>query len=120
MGDIPSILQKVFTLPWLTQVGCPPPHTHPLNFLLFPCLLPLTLSQTTWEGVNDCYNFCLFVLSGDIKIIEQICSLTGMAFAKEQNTYLKCVGFPEFLLWLIRLRAPHSVHEDAGSTPGAQ
>lgn len=39
-------------------------------------------------------SICLFVLSGDIKIIEQIYSLTGMAFAKEQNLYLKSVGFP--------------------------
>lgn len=28
---------------------------------------------------------CLFVLSGDIKIIEQNYSLTGMTFTKEQN-----------------------------------
>lgn len=36
---------------------------------------------------------CLFVLLGDIKIIEQIYCLTGMAFSKEQNIFLKSARF---------------------------
>ena len=55
-------------------------HPVPNNLLRFKWLLQLAF-------------VCLFI-SGDIKIVEQIYSLTGMVFAREKNTYIKFIEFP--------------------------
>ena len=49
-------------------------------------------AQAGLPGVSDGYNFCLFLLSGDIKIIKQIDSLTGMAFCQRAKYLSKICG----------------------------
>lgn len=49
-------LRRYFSIPGL------PRWINPLTFFL-PCFLHFSQPQTTWEGLNDGYNFYLFVCS---------------------------------------------------------
>lgn len=92
VGDAPSISQEVFPLLWPMQVAhLPTPTASELSSLSLP---PFHSVPNHREGVNDCYNFvCLF-----FQVISRLSNKSTVSqvwlFAKEQNIYLKFVGFP--------------------------
>lgn len=61
VGGVFSIFQELCSLLWSTQVDWLSPILW--TSISFPCLPPCTQSQTIREGLNDCYNFRLFVCS---------------------------------------------------------
>ena len=93
---------------WCFLSCCPllAPTAHfflvPCSCVLFCCLRRVRpdtntaaegpRAQAGLPGVSDGYNFCLFLLSGDIKIIKQIDSLTGMAFCQRAKYLSKICG----------------------------